>query len=205
MPAAPAQDVLCADPRIARFDELIGADDCVELVELARPRLASAAVSGDEGRVMSPGRTAQTAWFGHETHDVVHRIVSRIAGVAGLMAAFAESLQVARYGPGGEYRPHFDAYDLETPRGQRFTAERGQRLVTGLLYLNSVEAGGATVFPRLELEIQPARGRMLLFENCSSEDATKPHPKSLHGSSPVVEGEKWIANLWFRERVRAPM
>jgi len=26
------------------------------------------------------------------------------------------------------------------------------------------------------------------------------HPLSLHGGQPVLVGEKWAANLWFRER-----
>ena len=29
------------------------------------------------------------------------------------------------------------------------------------------------------------------------------HPDSLHAGKPVLAGEKWAANLWFRERQTA--
>jgi hypothetical protein len=27
----------------------------------------------------------------------------------------------------------------------------------------------------------------------------KINPRSLHGGMPVIKGEKWMVNLWFRE------
>ena len=77
-------------------------------------------------------------------------------------------------------------------------AKGGQRMVTCLLYLNDVEEGGGTPFPNLDMEIRAKKGRMVLFHNCH-EGSTVRHPDSLHGGMPVLKGEKWACNLWFRE------
>lgn len=73
-------------------------------------------------------------------------------------------------------------------------------MVTCLLYLNDVAEGGGTAFPNLDMEIRPKKGRMLLFHNCH-QGSTVIHPDSLHGGLPVLKGEKWACNFWFRELV----
>ena len=68
------------------------------------------------------------------------------------------------------------------------------------MYLNDVEDGGSTIFPKLDLEVEAKPGRMVIFHNLADHtlvDFTR-HPKSLHGGSPVWGGQKWAANLWFR-------
>ena len=75
----------------------------------------------------------------------------------------------------------------------------GQRLVTALMYLNDVDAGGSTGFPKLDLEVDPIPGRMVLFHNVKPKRGRDlRHEKSLHGGMPVHAGEKWACNLWFR-------
>ena len=78
-------------------------------------------------------------------------------------------------------------------------AKGGQRLITSLIYLEGVDEGGGTTFPRLNLDVQAVRGNMLLFHNCEPFSNIR-HPASLHGGQPVLSGEKWACNLWFRER-----
>ena len=45
-------------------------------------------------------------------------------------------------------------------------------------------------------EVAPKRGNAVFFSY------ERPHPstKTLHGGSPVIAGEKWIATKWLRER-----
>ena len=45
--------------------------------------------------------------YTHDTDDTIARVVGRISQVLGLPPDFAESLQVIRYEPGQEYKPHF--------------------------------------------------------------------------------------------------
>ena len=75
----------------------------------------------------------------------------------------------------------------------------GQRITTALAYLNDVDAGGATDFPEIGISIKPNKGDVVIFNNCI-EGTTEIHPKSLHAGSPVISGEKWAVNLWFREK-----
>ena len=124
-------------------------------------------------------------------------IGKRIADIVGLPLANAESMQIIHYGPEQEYRPHFDAFNLSLPRGQRAAKWGGQRLVTALVYLNKVQAGGATQFPKLGITVPATPGRMVIFHN-TTHDISGPHPLSLHAGMPVEAGEKWAFNMWFR-------
>ena len=55
--------------------------------------------------------------------------------------------------------------------------------------------GGATVFPDVNLEVAPIKGNAVFF----SYDRPHPMTRSLHGGTPVVAGEKWVATKWLRE------
>ena len=38
-------------------------------------------------------------------------------------------------------------------------------MVTALIYLNDVEEGGTTKFTKLDLDVSPSTGKLLIFEN----------------------------------------
>jgi prolyl 4-hydroxylase len=190
---------VCDDPLIHTFDGLLSPAECRHIVELARPRMRRSQVSGALGGRYSDGRTNALTWVEHESDAVVLAVVTRIAGCVGLPLDHAESLQVIHYERGQEYRPHFDAYDLTTEKGQRYCARGGQRLVTTLAYLSDVPAGGETGFPRLALDVQPRLGKVLLFHNCHPGTTTR-DPRSYHHGKPPLRGDKWAFNLWFHER-----
>lgn len=191
--------LLCEIPRVVLVVEAVDLQLTRSLVSLARPRLEAALVSSErEGRT-SDGRTCETAWFAHDEHPVVQAVVKTLSSVARIESCFAEQLHIIRYRTGGQYKAHFDSYDLDTERGQRCTARRGQRTHTALLYLNSGFAGGATHFPLLGVEVSPVEGAALIFDNCKPGTAVR-DDNSLHSGAPVETGEKWLATLWFRER-----
>jgi len=195
--------LLNTEPLVASVDSFCDglADDGAsrDLVEAARERLGHSKVSGPRTGFTSPGRTSTHAWLAHDVTPRTRALAERIAKVVLRPLSTAEAFQVVRYGRGGEYRAHFDAYDLGTERGRRTCRGRGQRLLTAIVYLNDVEAGGATSFPRLGLSVQARAGRLLVFENCGRSSTVR-HGDALHAGEPVLAGEKWIANLWFRER-----
>jgi len=195
-PPSPAATVLHSEPTIFTLDDIIDAEVCRHLIGLAEPKRRRAEVSGvDKGRTSS-GRTNDVVWVPHDTSPVTRRLAERLAKIVGLPLEHAESFQVIAYEVGQEYRPHFDAYDLSTARGQRCCARGGQRLATLLGYLTDVDAGGSTSFPKLELKVGAKRGRILIFHNCHAGTHTR-HPHSLHAGDPVERGTKWAFNLWF--------
>lgn len=186
-------------PLVMTVEHVLGRDEANELIELARHRLQRAKVSLDDAYAITDGRSGQNCWFSYADYPLARRIGERIAAIAGMPLANAEALQVLHYGPEQEYRAHYDAYDLSTAKGQRCCRYGGQRLLTALVYLNEVGEGGGTGFPRLQLEVQPAPGRMVLFQN-TGDDRSVPHPDSLHAGMPVLKGEKWAFNIWFHAR-----
>jgi len=190
---------LSGDPLVVVEDAVLSDAECQHIIDLARDRLQTATVSADKKGVRSAGRTGSNCWINHLQSPIVCEVIMRVSNMVGIPMDHAESLQVIHYAESQEYRPHFDAYDVSTARGERCTAKNGQRLVTALLYLNRVEHGGGTGFPKLGIEVPSARGRMTVFHN-TGVGTTNVHPLSLHGGLPVLKGEKWACNLWFRER-----
>jgi prolyl 4-hydroxylase len=107
-----------------------------------------------------------------------------------------EGLQILQYGPGAEYKPHYDYFDPAEPGTPTILKRGGQRVATLVMYLAEPEKGGGTVFPDVHMEVAPRRGNAVFFSY------ERPHPSThtLHGGAPVLAGEKWIATKWLRER-----
>ncbi|MCH1460092.1 MAG: 2OG-Fe(II) oxygenase [Luminiphilus sp.] len=192
-----ATEAYSLDPLVGVRNNVLSPIECAYLIELAKPHVKRAGVVLDEGYKASEGRTGSNHWLKYDEDDVVQSIGKRIADIVGLPLTNAESMQIIHYGPEQEYRPHFDAFNLSLPRGQRAAKWGGQRLVTALVYLNKVEAGGATQFPKLGITVPATPGRMVIFHN-TTHDISGPHPLSLHAGMPVEAGEKWAFNMWFR-------
>ena len=190
-------EIFSSEPLVAVRNDVISPIECAYLIELAKPHIKRAGVVLDEGFKPSEGRTGSNHWLKYDEDDVVKSIGQRIADIVGLPLENAESMQIIHYGPEQEYRPHFDAFNLSLARGQKAAQWGGQRLVTALVYLNKVEGGGATQFPKLGITVPASPGRMVIFHN-TTEDISGPHPLSLHAGMPVEAGEKWAFNLWFR-------
>ena len=190
-------EVFSSEPLVAVRNDVISPMECAYLIELAKPHIKRAGVVLDEGFKPSEGRTGSNHWLKYDEDDVVKSIGQRIADIVGLPLENAESMQIIHYGPEQEYRPHFDAFNLSLARGQKAAQWGGQRLLTALVYLNKVEGGGATQFPKLGITVPASPGRMVIFHN-TTEDISGPHPLSLHAGMPVEAGEKWAFNLWFR-------
>ena len=192
-----ATETYSIDPLVGVRDNIVSPLECAYLINLAKPHIKRAGVVLDDGYKPSDGRTGSNHWLKYDEDDVVKAIGFRIADIVGLPIENAESMQIIHYGPEQEYRPHFDAFNLALPKGQRASKWGGQRLVTALVYLNNVSAGGATQFPKLGITVPARPGRMVIFHN-TTHDISGPHPLSLHAGMPVEAGEKWAFNMWFR-------
>lgn len=184
-------------PRVVVFGGLLSDEECDALIERARPRLArSATVNLDTGKdEQHEARTSEGTWFRRGEDDFILRIEARIAKLADWPLEHGEGLQVLRYAPGAEYRPHYDYFDPERSGTRAILADGGQRVASLVMYLNTPEAGGATTFPDVGFEIGAVKGNAVYF----SYDRPHPMTRSLHGGAPVVTGEKWVATKWLRE------
>jgi prolyl 4-hydroxylase len=184
-------------PRVVVFGDLLSPEECDEMIALARTRLArSETVQTDTGASeVNEARTSQGMFFNRGEHPLVSRIEARMASLLGWPLENGEGLQVLRYGPGAEYKPHYDYFDPEHSGTPSILKRGGQRVASLVCYLNTPALGGATVFPDVQFDVAPVRGNAVFF----SYDRAHPSTRSLHGGAPVVEGEKWVATKWVRQ------
>jgi prolyl 4-hydroxylase len=109
-----------------------------------------------------------------------------------------------------KYDPHFDYFFHEEG-----SDNGGNRLVTILIYLTDVEEGGETIFPHIPapkhqtadqfspcamqgLAVKPKKGTAAVFWSMNT--AGELNKGSLHGSCPVIKGEKFSVCAFVRGR-----
>ena len=190
-----------ADGGLRVFDALLTTDECEYLMEMAALQLRpSHTVHPHTG---APVRNTMRTSFGYSFHPteedfVIHAIKHKLARIAGLDVASAEPFAMLRYENGQEYKEHFDFINPDSGEAGQEIAQRGQRTTTAFFYLTDVARGGETAFPRHDVQVAPKQGRALVFRNLNEDGS--PDLDSLHASLPVVDGEKWIATLWFRSK-----
>jgi prolyl 4-hydroxylase len=182
-------------------DDFISEDECQEFINCSKGKLQPATVVGLDNEQKLKDRTNEFAWLEHHANESIHEVSKRLSILVQMPIRNAEMFQVVHYERGTEYKPHFDSFDQSTELGKKYWEPGGQRMITALIYLNDVEDGGATYFPELNISITPKKGNVLVFHNTISE-TTNINPRSLHAGMPVSSGEKWAANLWFRENLR---
>jgi prolyl 4-hydroxylase len=111
----------------------------------------------------------------------------------------AEDLQVVKYQPNGYYNEHHDSCCDENDTCKDFLKRGGNRMVTMVIYLNDGFDGGATKFIKLNKEIKPDKYSGILFYSLNK-NKDKCHSLSMHAGLPITSGEKYIANVWIREK-----
>ncbi len=197
--ALPTAETLHAAPLIRKLPGAIHPLVLDAVINLAAPLVKrSQIVDASTGEVRAdPMRTSSHITLSPRQHDHVlealERCISRVSGVPVLNGEF---LQILRYRPGEEFRPHVDYFNASGAGAYKSLADGGQRAQTVLIYLNDDYSGGSTCFPRLQLEIKGRRGDLLQFHNLGADGLG--HTDSLHAGTPVVAGEKWVLSQWIR-------
>lgn len=189
------------EPLIYVFDDFLSSEECDHIISLAKDSMKPSILGDPRDPKYSEFRTGNTFWLEKDKTQMSEDITERVARLLEIPSSHAENFQVINYEVGQEYKPHLDAFDLDSKLGKNHFQRGGQRIATTLMYLCDVEEGGETVFPKLGAKVAPKKGRLCVFYNCFYDDLKKRHPKSLHGGSPVIKGKKWACNLWFHERI----
>ncbi|MFT2090621.1 prolyl hydroxylase family protein [Paraglaciecola sp. 2405UD69-4] len=120
-----------------------------------------------------------------------------LANSSGISIRHAEPPVILRYLPGQFYHWHYDYIYPHTADIERQINQFGQRIKTGIYYLNDDFTGGETEFKTPHVSIPPKKNHMLIFDNASQ---GKPIKNSIHRGAEVASGEKWIMTLWFRDK-----
>lgn len=179
------------------FQNFLSPEECQTLIAQAEPSFTrSTAVNRETGASeVYESRTSQGMFFKRGQTELIATIERRIAEVCNWPVIRGEGLQVLKYEPGNEYLPHNDYFDPNESSSAIHTRNGGQRIATLLMYLNTVEEGGATVFPDTGGMIPAVQGNAYLFHYAVPDRSTM----SLHGGAPVIKGIKYVATKWFRE------
>uniref|UniRef100_A0A674NP64 procollagen-proline 4-dioxygenase n=1 Tax=Takifugu rubripes TaxID=31033 RepID=A0A674NP64_TAKRU len=186
-------------PYIVRYIDIISDKEIETVKKLAKPRLRRATVHDPQTGKLTTAqyRVSKSAWLTGYEHPVIEIINQRIEDLTGLEMDTAEELQVANYGVGGQYEPHFDFGRKDEPDAFKELGT-GNRIATWLFYMSDVAAGGATVFPDVGAAVWPQKGTAVfwynLFANGEGDYSTR------HAACPVLVGNKWVSNKWIHER-----
>lgn len=168
--------------------------------QFAEPQLRPASVYGQEvNQAKLQIRDSDQALMPTPTaHPILASIERLICQCSGIPIRRAEPLVVLRYRPGQQYRWHRDYIQPSAGSVSKELSVFGQRVHTGILYLNEAFEGGATEFRDWELCLRPTAGTVVSFSSIHEDGRL--NPASVHRGAPVESGEKWIATLWYRDR-----
>jgi len=164
---------------------------CDRIIERAKQEgLDRSTVLSDKKKVQS-SRTSTNTFLPNDD-PAVEPLIALVERKTGIPRSHYEDLQVVHYEPGQEYKAHYDAC---------FKCDEGGKDVlrthTALVFLNDVEEGGNTAFPKIGLDVPPTKGTLITWRNM---DGRKILDESLHAGTPVVRGEKWACQVWIRNR-----
>lgn len=205
--------VLSWYPRALYFPKFATAEQCETIVRKAKKRLAPSSLALRKGETAenTKGTRTSSGMFMSASEDktgTLDSIEEKIAKVTMLPRAHGEAFNVLRYEIGQRYHSHYDAFSPA-----EYGPQKSQRVASFLLYLSDVEEGGETMFPFengqnmdanydyrkcIGLTVKPRRGDGLLFYSLFTNGTID--PTSLHGSCPVIKGEKWVATKWIRDQ-----
>ncbi|XP_053573162.1 prolyl 4-hydroxylase subunit alpha-2 isoform X2 [Bombina bombina] len=186
-------------PHIVRYLDVLSDEEIEKIKELAKPKLRRATVRDPKTGVLTVAnyRVSKSAWLEEYDDLVIARVNQRMQAITGLTVDTAEMLQVANYGMGGQYEPHFD-FSRKTESEAFKLLGTGNRVATFLNYMSDVEAGGATVFPDFGAAIWPKKGTAVFWYNLFR--SGEGDYRTRHAACPVLVGSKWVSNKWFHER-----
>ena len=107
-------------------------------------------------------------------------------------------MQGQSYAVGQEFKAHTDYFTRGGPDWEQYCSVAGQRTWTFMIYLNEVEAGGATRFKAVGKTFQPETGKLVCWNNRRLDGNET--PRTLHPGMKVRKGTKYVITKWDRER-----
>lgn len=178
------------EPLIVILGNVLSGEECDELIRLSKDRLQRSKIG--DAREANELRTSSSMFFQEGENDIVTRIEKRISYIMNIPVEHGEGLQVLNYKIGQEYKAHFDFFSSANK------LVSNPRISTLVMYLNDVEHGGETFFPKLNFSVSPQKGMAVYFEYFYNDNTL--NELTLHGGAPVINGNKWVATQWMRRQ-----
>ena len=190
-----------ADPLVRGFQDFANHQVCRWLIKRASGKLHRAEVydSISEEITTHYTRTNRSALFNMMESDMATVLVqTRMSACTGVPFRHFEPMSVLHYAVGEKIDPHFDFIDPQSPDYDKQIAERGQRIITFLVYLNEDYEGGTTDFPELGLSHKGSTGEGLFFVNALPDGSSD--VRTLHAGRAPETGEKWVIAQFVRSQ-----
>lgn len=173
----------------------LNAEECDALIGLIEAQRRPSTIANHNGD--DAFRTSETCDMDHD-QSVVAELDHKLAEISGIDPIYGERLQGQRYEVGQQFKAHTDYFEPDHADYQTYCAVSGQRTWTFMIYLNDVEAGGATRFKVIDKIIQPERGKLLAWNNRRPDGSL--NGATLHHAMKVRKGLKYVITRWYRER-----
>ncbi|TXC92200.1 2OG-Fe(II) oxygenase [Metabacillus litoralis] len=178
------------EPLIVVLGNVLSDEECDDLISLSKDRIQRSKIGNS--RSTEELRTSSSMFFQDGESEVVTRIEKRLSQIMSMPFDHAEGLQILNYKIGQEYKAHFDFFSSTS------NAVSNPRISTLVMYLNDVELGGETYFPKLNFSVSAKKGMAVYFEYFYNDQTL--NELTLHGGAPVLIGDKWAATQWMRRK-----
>ena len=178
------------EPLIVVLGNVLSNEECDELIRLSKDKMERSKIG--KTREVNELRTSSSMFLEESENVVVARVEKRISSIMNIPIEHGEGIQILQYAPGQEYKAHHDFFSSTTK------VANNNRISTLIMYLNDVELGGETFFPKLNFSVSPKKGMAVYFEYFYTDQHL--NDLTLHGGAPVITGEKWIATQWIRKQ-----
>uniref|UniRef100_A0A667GV60 procollagen-proline 4-dioxygenase n=1 Tax=Lynx canadensis TaxID=61383 RepID=A0A667GV60_LYNCA len=191
------KEVIHLEPYVVLYHDFVNDLEAQKIRGLAEPWLQRSVVASGEKQLPVEYRISKSAWLKDTVDPLLVTLDHRIGALTGLdvQPPYAEYLQVVNYGIGGHYEPHFD--HATSPTSPLYRMKSGNRVATFMIYLSSVEAGGATAFIYANFSVPVVKNAALFWWNLHR--SGEGDGDTLHAGCPVLVGDKWVANKWIHE------
>lgn len=184
-------------PKIELFDlpRFLPPELCSELIALIDRERRPSTIADENGD--NYFRTSETCDL-REDEPAVRELEARLAALNGIDPAYGEPVQGQRYAEGQEFKAHTDYFEPTGTDFARYCSVAGNRTWTFMIYLNEVEAGGATRFKVIDKIFKPEVGKLLCWNNRRPDGAL--NGATLHHGMKVRKGVKYVITKWYREK-----
>ncbi|XP_017954868.2 prolyl 4-hydroxylase subunit alpha-1, partial [Drosophila navojoa] len=180
------------DPYIVLYHNAISDSEIEDMKQQAKNFTNGFTRSPSLNVTAKPNIVARIDWIEKMT-PFTDRINVRVTDITGFDVNEFKTLQIANYGIGGHFIPHFD-YTTADRLSMKHIYGLGERTATVVFYASEVQ-GGATVFPNIQVTVQPQKGSALHWYNLFDDDSH--NPLTLHTVCPVISGSRWTINKFI--------
>lgn len=178
------------EPLIVMLGNVLSDEECEELIRLSRDKMKRSKIGAT--REVNELRTSSSMFIEESDNEIVARVEKRISSIMNIPIEHGEGIQILQYTPGQEYKAHYDFFSSTSK------IANNNRISTLVMYLNEVEQGGETFFPKLNFSVSPKKGMAVYFEYFYNDQNL--NDLTLHAGAPVISGEKWVATQWMRKQ-----